>query len=63
MEEHVVFTSTPEGQFLYDIAFVDLTDTWIARKHKLPISEVRKLRKLPEVRKLRHKVKKDRGER
>lgn len=35
---------TPIGQLLYDLAFAKLSDRWIARKHRMPVAEVRKCR-------------------
>ena len=40
----ILFGRTPLGQLLYDLAFARLSDKWIARKHKMPIDEVRKCR-------------------
>lgn len=52
-KEMTRFGKTKIGQMLYDLAFVDLTDRWIARKHGYSIAEVRELRNLPQVVKLR----------
>jgi hypothetical protein len=59
----IAYTRTPAGQFLFDIAFRDLSDKWIARKHQVPIAEVRNVRKSPVIQKLRRSVEKDRGRR
>ena len=48
----VAFKKTPAGQLLYDLAFVALSDKWLARKHGVPIAEVRELRELKAVKKL-----------
>ncbi len=63
MISEVAYTRTPAGQFLYDIAFRDLTDKWIARKHQVSIQEVRNVRKSPVIAKLRRQIEKDRGKR
>ena len=42
--KEIFFGGTPLGQLLYDLAFARLSDRWIARKHKMPIAEVRKCR-------------------
>jgi len=42
--KEILFGRTPLGQLLYDLAFARLSDRWIARKHKMPIAEVRKCR-------------------
>jgi hypothetical protein len=55
-----MYTKTPVGQFLHDIAFRDLTDRWIARKHQVPIVEVRNIRKSPVIQKLRRSIARDR---
>ena len=56
---NIVYGRTPMGQLLYDLAFVSLTDKWIARKHKISVGEVRHLRQRPEIKKLAEKRKKD----
>jgi hypothetical protein len=56
-----VYGKTPQGQFLYDIAFANLTDKYLARKHGLPVAEIRKMRSLTEIRKLARQVRKDRS--
>ena len=40
----IVYGKTPLGQLLYDLAFTDLSPHYLARKHCLPINEVRRLR-------------------
>lgn len=42
----VVYGRTPEGQLFYDLAFTDLSEPWLARKHKMPRTEVNRLRLL-----------------
>ena len=42
----IVYSRTPQGQLLYDLGFTKLSPKWLARKHKLPIDEIRKLRVL-----------------
>jgi len=53
LKSAAVFQKAKSGQILYDLAFVDLTDKWLARKHHIPVAEVRKLRKLPAIVRLR----------
>lgn len=57
----VLYGKTPEGQLLYDLCFVNLTDRWIARKHHISIINVRSLRQKPEIKKLTAKVKRDKA--
>ena len=40
----IAYGKTPLGQLLYDLAFTRLPERYLARKHALPIAEVRKLR-------------------
>lgn len=56
MADEVTYGRTPEGQLLYDLAFVKRTDKWLARKHQIPIAEIRNLRKSPILDKLRRQV-------
>jgi hypothetical protein len=46
------YSKAAVGQLLYDLAFVKLTDEYLARKHKLPISEIRRLRELKGIKSL-----------
>ena len=41
-----LYGRTPLGQLLYDLGFTRLTEKWLARKHKMPVAEVRRLRKI-----------------
>jgi hypothetical protein len=38
------YGKTPIGQLLYDLAFTKLSERYLARKHKLPIAEIRQCR-------------------
>lgn len=58
-DTEVTYGRTPVGQLLYDLAFVDRTDKWLARKHQVPIAEIRNLRKSPVLEKLRRQIKSD----
>lgn len=58
-EEPIAYGKTAVGQLLYDLAFKDLTDGWIARKHEITIAEVRNLRKSPIMEKLRRQVRRE----
>jgi hypothetical protein len=40
----VAFGKTPLGQLLYDLAFTTLNLRYLARKHRMPIAQVRILR-------------------
>lgn len=40
------YGKTEAGQMFYDLAFTDLSEPWLARKHKMPVSEVNRLRLL-----------------
>ncbi len=61
MAETVAYVRTPQGQLIYDLAFVDLTDKHLARKHHIPVAEIRNLRKIPSVVKLRRQTRKMKG--
>lgn len=56
----VLYGKTPEGQLIYDLAFTDLSDRYLARKHRVPIAGIRRFRALKEIVRLRSQVKKDR---
>lgn len=58
--DDAVFGRTPGGQLLYDLAFVDLTDKHLARKHSMPVARIRSLRAQREVVNLRRINKRDR---
>jgi hypothetical protein len=58
--EEITYGKTPVGQLLYDLAFVDRNDKYLARKHQVPIAEIRNLRKSPILDKLRGQVRRDR---
>jgi hypothetical protein len=53
----IVYGRTPIGQLVYDLAFTDLSDRYLAGKHHLPVAKIRELRNNPEMAKLRTKVK------
>jgi len=40
----VLFGRTAKGQMLYDFGFSKLTEKWLARKYRMSIAEVRKLK-------------------
>lgn len=42
--EEVTYGRTPIGQLVYDLGFTKLGDKYLARKHKMPIAEIRKCR-------------------
>jgi hypothetical protein len=52
----VLYTKTPAGQLLYDLAFTDLGVPYLARKHRLSWEEVRVMRGLKEIVKLRRQT-------
>jgi uncharacterized protein YjiS (DUF1127 family) len=62
MPKEYLFTRTPIGQLLYDLAFTDLDRSYVARKHGLPVADVDRLRANPHLMKLRRKVKADRAQ-
>lgn len=47
-----MYGRTPMGQLLYDLGFARLTDAWVARKHRMPIAQVRRMKK--RLRKILH---------
>lgn len=42
----VTYGKTDEGQLFYDLAFTDLSEPWLARKHSMPRVEINRLRLL-----------------
>lgn len=38
------YAKTALGQMLYDLGFTDLSDKYLARKHRHPISYIRQMR-------------------
>lgn len=58
-EKEVTYVKTAVGQLLYDLAFVERTDKYLARKHQVSIGEIRNLRKSPILDKLRGQVKRE----
>ena len=62
MTQQVYYGKTPQGQLMYDLCFVTLTNRWIARKHGIRLAEVRKLREIPALKKLAKQVRIDRRE-
>ncbi len=56
----IAFEKTPIGQLLYDLAFTDNKPRTIARKHKITVASVNRMRETDELRNLRKKVKADR---
>lgn len=49
----VLYRRTNLGQLLYDLAFTDLKEGYLARKHRKPVAEIRRLRKTRAIKKLR----------
>jgi hypothetical protein len=60
MASELGYAKTPIGQLLYDLAFTEITDKWIARKHRISLSEVRTLRGSRGIKRLARQVRKDR---
>lgn len=46
MKKEPLYGRTAIGQLIYDLGFAKLTDKWLARKHRMPIAEIRHLRKV-----------------
>lgn len=40
----IAYGPTPLGQLVFDLLFTKLTPKYLARKHRLPIAEIRRLR-------------------
>jgi hypothetical protein len=53
MPQVVAYGKTPLGQLLFDLAYTDLSERYLARKHDKPVAEIRRLRALPDVQYLR----------
>lgn len=47
------YGKTPQGQLLYDLAFTNLDAKYLARKHKMSVKDVRRLRTAKEIKSLR----------
>lgn len=43
-KSEVLYGKTALGQLLYDLAFARLSPSYLARKHRLPVAEIRRLR-------------------
>ncbi len=59
----IAYGKTPIGQLLYDLAFTDLSDRYLARKHRAPIEAIRRMRSRKEIVELRRQVQRDRNHR
>lgn len=57
------YGKTPLGQLLYDLAFTDLKDRYLARKHRLPVQSIRNMRDSKSVAQLRRQTKLERKRR
>lgn len=52
----VTYGKTPMGQLLYDLGFTKLSPRYLARKHKLPVAQIRGMRvKVTEILKPKRK--------
>jgi DNA helicase HerA-like ATPase len=40
----IAYGKTPLGQLIYDLGFTKLSDRYLARKHRLPITDIRRYR-------------------
>jgi hypothetical protein len=40
----IAYGKTALGRLVYDLGFTSLSDSYLARKHKMPIAEIRKCR-------------------
>jgi hypothetical protein len=40
----ILYKRTPLGQLIYDLGFTRLNERYLARKHRMPVAEVRRLR-------------------
>lgn len=49
----ITYGRTSEGQILYDLAFTNLSAKYLARKHRWPIADIRRLRETASIKKLR----------
>lgn len=45
-KSETTYGRTEAGQLFYDLAFTDLSEPWLARKHKIPQGEINRLRLL-----------------
>jgi hypothetical protein len=52
-EPQILYGRTPQGQLLYDLAFTNLSVKYLARKHRFHASEIRQMREVSAVKKLR----------
>jgi hypothetical protein len=49
----VLYGKTALGQIIYDLAFTNLSGGYLARKHRKPVAEIRRLRSTSSIQKLR----------
>src|SRR5262245_49546098 len=59
-QSKIAYAKTKLGQLLYDLAFTELSDSYLARKHKLPIDSIRRMRDSADMKALRRKIAADR---
>lgn len=45
MSREIAYGRTPLGQLIYDLGFTRLSESYLARKHRMPISDVRRYRR------------------
>ena len=43
-ESEYVYGRTPMGQLVYDLGFTKLDDAYLARKHGMPVEQIRRYR-------------------
>jgi hypothetical protein len=51
----IAYKRNKRGQFLYDLAFTDLDENYLARKHHMPVARIRDYRAAREIKALRQK--------
>jgi len=51
----ITYGRTKLGQLLYDLAFTNLEESYLARKHGKPVAKIRALRATREIKGLRQK--------
>lgn len=58
--DEVLYGKTAVGQLVYDLAFTDLSEKYLAQKHRVPVAQIRRYRALPSMVALIKKTKRER---
>lgn len=62
MTHVAAYGKTPLGQLLYDLAYTNLSNSYLARKHRQPVASIRRMRASKAIQDLRAQIAQDRKE-